>query len=86
MKLALFCLSLMISFSGLARVESLSFQDDLKTKTVVMDEILIENLTHLYSDYYFDETLVAKNEGKKKSTWSDKLRTKLSGCPGIYTI
>lgn len=86
MKRILFGLSLMVSLSAFGGTEKLSYHDHIEMKKVVMDEILIQNLTHLYSDNFFDETLVAKDEGKKKSSWSDKLRTKLSGCPGVYTI
>ena len=89
MKTAFLVLGLSLSMSALGKVETLSFQDHVETKAVVMNEILLDNLTQLYSDNYFDETMIAKNEtqgSKKKQSWSEKLRTKLSGCPGVYVI
>lgn len=91
MKMFLFSVCMLLSFSGHAKVEALSYQDHLELKTIVMDEILINDLLELYSDYYFEDRMIAGRwdgapKKEKKTSWSDKLRSKLEKCPGIYRI
>ena len=82
---------MLTSVSGFASHE-LSYQDQVKVKRVVIGtEILLNNLTKLYSDYYFEDRMLAKAESidpkkSKKMTWAESLRLKLNGSSGIYRL
>lgn len=54
-----------------------------------MDEILLQDITQLYSELYFSEELLAdKTESKreKKIHWADKLRNQLKNNSGQFRI
>lgn len=86
MKSTLIVLSLFFSLSGWGK--ELSFQDSVRVPKVVLGEVLLQDLTQLYSDYYFEDMMIAtKTEAKKsKKSWSENLRERLHGCTGIYRI
>lgn len=80
----------MFSLSTLAHAKNqLNFTADFNVKVVNMDEILLLDLTRLYSELYFQEELLAAKEeskSKKQTTWSEKLRTQLGNCSGQFRI
>lgn len=90
MKSILILICMLISVSSFA--SELTYKDQVKVPKVVLGtEILLNNLTKLYSDYYFEERMLAKAEEisvkkSKKMTWSENLRHKLNGSSGIYRL
>lgn len=91
MKSILVIICMLISVSSLA-MSGLTYKDQVKVQKVVLGtDILLNNLTKLYSDYYFEDRMLAKAEDidakkSKKMTWSDNLRRKLNGSSGIYRL
>jgi hypothetical protein len=86
MKVALIILSMLLSSAAFSMEGSLSFNDNMEVKKVVMmDEILINDLIKLYNDYDFEgERMVAGEFEKKasKKTYLDGLRDKLLNSKG----
>lgn len=90
MKIALLTLSLILSSGALAETSgiALSYNDSIQVKkTVMMDEILIENLIKLHNDFDFEgnRMIAGKYESKsqKKSSYLDNLRSKLEGSKSL---
>lgn len=90
MKIALLTLSLILSSHALAEGSSiaLSYNDSIQVKkTVMMDEILIDDLIKLHNDFDFEgnRMIAGKFESKsqKKSSYLDSLRSKLEGCKNV---
>lgn len=89
MKIALLTLSLLISTHALSESSSiaLSYNDSIQVKTVMMDEILINDLIKLHNDFDFegDRMIAGKFESKKpkKTSYLDGLRSKLEGSKSV---
>lgn len=90
MKIALLTLSLLLSTHALAESSSiaLSYNDSIQVKTVMMDEILINDLIKLHNDFDFegDRMIAGKFESKKqkkKTSYLDGLRSKLEGSKNV---
>ncbi len=89
MKIALLTLSLLLSTHALAESSSiaLSYNDSIQVKTVMMDEILINDLIKLHNDFDFegDRMIAGKFESKKqkKTSYLDGLRSKLEGSKSV---
>jgi hypothetical protein len=89
MKIALLTLSLLVSTHALAENMNiaLSYNDSIQVKkTVMMDEILIDDLIKLHNDFDFDgdRMIAGKFETKtQKKSYIDGLRSKLEGCKSV---
>lgn len=92
MKIALLTLSLLVSSYALAENTSiaLSYNDSIQVKkTVMMDEILIDDLINLHNDFDFEgDRMIAgkfesKTQKKASSSYLDGLRSKLEGCKSV---
>lgn len=89
MKVALIILSIILSSTAFSMDGSLSFNDSMEVKKVViMDEILINDLIKLYNDYDFEgERMVAgkfevSERKSAKKSYLDGLRDKLLNSKG----
>ena len=80
---------MLLSTTQVFATAELNFKENVSLKAVVMDDILLKDLSQLYSDFYFDEKLLAdkeNNSSKKNSTWNDNLRMKLNTKGGYSRI
>lgn len=86
MKVTLIILSMLLSSAAFSMEGSLSYNDNMEVKKVViMDEILINDLIKLYNDYDFEgERMMAGQFEKKaaKKSYLDGLRDKLLNSTG----
>ncbi len=86
MKVALIITSILLSSAAFSMEGSLSYNDSMKVKKVVMmDEILINDLIKLHNDFDFegDRMVAGKFEGKpSKKSYLDGLRDKLLNSKG----
>lgn len=90
MKIALIALSILFSSYSMASSMELSYKDSVELKkTVVMDEILINDLIKLHNDFDFDgERMIAgkfeiSEKKAAKKNYLESLRTRLEGCKGV---
>ncbi len=93
MKIALLALTMVLSSTALAESSTmaLSYNDSIQVKkTVMMDEILIEDLIRLHNDFDFEgEGMIAgkfESKTKKKTSYLDGLRSKLDGCQNLMRL
>lgn len=86
MKVALIITSILLSSAAFSMEGSLSFNDNMEVKKVViMDKILINDLIKLHNDFDFegDRMVAGKFEGKPaKKSYLDGLRDKLLNSKG----
>ena len=89
MKLLLALLTVFISFQSIAKPTECSYKDRFSVKKVVMeDKILLEDVSKLYSKWFFEERMVASEKKtiakSKKKNWSEGLRAKIKPSDGKF--